>query len=314
MSIYNPAVIYTVGAYRSGSTILNNVLGQLDGVIAVGELRAIWRDYQKNDAMCGCEKSLHECSFWQSIIKIAGIDGQNAEYFKKLYHTQARYLGWTHSWLRLPLYSKRIFKYFTANRVKLYAESMERIYRAIATSQSLNATVVDSSKEINDALVIALRGNLNIVCLHLIRDPRGNIYSILRKEGFVNKGFKLLARTVYLSLNWLEVNKVAAKMCARFGENYKVVRYEDFVSNPQGTLIEAFSGVIHVEKLKPLKKSSFYVGKIHSVAGNEKRFQSGEIKLKEDRDWEKELPPAALKIIRFMCGYYAKKFGYDLKS
>ncbi len=35
-------ILYIVGAKRSGSTIFSQVLGEADGVFAVGELAAIW--------------------------------------------------------------------------------------------------------------------------------------------------------------------------------------------------------------------------------------------------------------------------------
>jgi hypothetical protein len=36
-------VLYFAGSGRSGTTVINNILGQLGGAFAAGELRYLWR-------------------------------------------------------------------------------------------------------------------------------------------------------------------------------------------------------------------------------------------------------------------------------
>ena len=64
-------VVYIAGHNRSGSTLLDRMLGQIEGFIAVGELRQLWwRGLEENQA-CGCGAPFHDCRFWAEVIRTA---------------------------------------------------------------------------------------------------------------------------------------------------------------------------------------------------------------------------------------------------
>ena len=65
-------ILYIAGAGRSGSTLLERLLGQLPACVAVGEARHLWRE-DPTTARCGCGRVLTECDHWRAVIEPAGF-------------------------------------------------------------------------------------------------------------------------------------------------------------------------------------------------------------------------------------------------
>ena len=62
---------YTVlligGAGRSGSTLLERMLDQVPGVVAVGELTDLWDSALVRGERCGCGVPFAKCEFWSHV-------------------------------------------------------------------------------------------------------------------------------------------------------------------------------------------------------------------------------------------------------
>ena len=69
-------VLYIAGLGRSGSTILGNTLGQLEGFAHVGELLEIWTILASGRVACGCGVPVAACNIWGDVLNTAygGID------------------------------------------------------------------------------------------------------------------------------------------------------------------------------------------------------------------------------------------------
>src|SRR2546427_739618 len=52
----------------SGSTILGNGLGAIDGFVHVGELRTLWADGLIGGGECGCRRPIPEGPFWTRVL------------------------------------------------------------------------------------------------------------------------------------------------------------------------------------------------------------------------------------------------------
>ena len=61
-------VLYVAGFERSGSTILQNVLGLLPGFTPVGEVGFLWGRLAENRTRCGCGERVRDCSFWKRVL------------------------------------------------------------------------------------------------------------------------------------------------------------------------------------------------------------------------------------------------------
>ena len=75
----NLNLIYIGGYGRSGSTLLDRMLGQLDDVCAVGELRHIWERGLVEDQLCGCGTPFWQCPFWSLVLEEAFGSIENVE-------------------------------------------------------------------------------------------------------------------------------------------------------------------------------------------------------------------------------------------
>src|SRR5580704_12095604 len=65
-------VLYIAGTGRSGSTLLANILGEVDGVFAAGEVRYLWQRGLTERRLCGCGVPVRECPVWSRVLAEAG--------------------------------------------------------------------------------------------------------------------------------------------------------------------------------------------------------------------------------------------------
>src|SRR5215472_10332799 len=84
-----PTVIYIAGSGRSGSTLLERALGELPGVVNVGELMDLFRRTVAHGERCGCGQSFADCPFWAGVGKRA-FDGWADDRIAAVHQLQAR--------------------------------------------------------------------------------------------------------------------------------------------------------------------------------------------------------------------------------
>ena len=64
-----PKLVFIAGAGRSGSTLLELLLGQFDGVFAAGELHSMWHRGLIENRRCGCGLPFRHCAVWKSVFE-----------------------------------------------------------------------------------------------------------------------------------------------------------------------------------------------------------------------------------------------------
>ena len=60
-------VVFIGGFGRSGSTLLERMLGCLDGVVTLGEVGHLWQRGIVNDESCACGQPFSRCPFWSEV-------------------------------------------------------------------------------------------------------------------------------------------------------------------------------------------------------------------------------------------------------
>ena len=74
-------VLYIAGCGRSGSTLLDNILGQLEGCFSGGELWHIWRRGLIENRRCSDGPAFREHPFWREVFAhgFGGMEAVSAE-------------------------------------------------------------------------------------------------------------------------------------------------------------------------------------------------------------------------------------------
>ncbi len=80
-------VLYVAGLGRSGSTILANTLGQVEGFFSGGELNFIWKHALIENRLCGCGRPSRECPFWGPVFD-GEFGGQSEDLAREMMRLQ----------------------------------------------------------------------------------------------------------------------------------------------------------------------------------------------------------------------------------
>lgn len=60
-------LLYLAGIGRSGSTLLERLLGEVPGVCSLGEVTHLWRRGVLRNERCGCGTPFLDCPFWRKV-------------------------------------------------------------------------------------------------------------------------------------------------------------------------------------------------------------------------------------------------------
>jgi hypothetical protein len=259
-----PVVLYLAGVGRSGSTLLANLLGQLPGVINVGEASR----YLSNAAMsdrdlpCGCGRPLARCDFWSGLDagEVAGM----REFGTRL--LRFRYLPCLLRPALLPGFERRLAS---------YRRSLGGLYRGIA-ERSGCAVIVDSSKSPTNALALSGVDGVDLHLVHLVRDPRGVASSWRRPKQY------LRARSPLRVLAWWFAFNLAAETLRSRATSYTLVRYEEFSRDPRAVLagLARRCGLTDpVDHVVDGGRARWQTQ--HDIAGNPDKFRTGAVTIRE---------------------------------
>lgn len=281
-------VLYIASSGRSGSTILGNMLGELEGFFFVGEILNIWRHYLVENRLCGCGLPASDCEVWVTVIKEAfgsseEINVQEMDYLRK-HSIRNRYILEMLS----PFGKSRL-----QSRLSSYLHNLEQLYQAIQ-QRTNSQVIVDGSKRATYSYLLELVPNIDLYVLHLVRDSRAVAYSWQRKKIQQQVGNDRVYMQQYGSLTsairW-NVSNVTAEMFWRHSpDRYFQINYERFAANPRET-IEYILNFIQEKRLElPFKTTnSITLSTNHAIWGNPNRFQRGVIKVQVDREWESNM-------------------------
>lgn len=271
-----PRLTYVAGYGRSGSTLLDLLLGNHPVVFGAGEVsRLFWDIAEGRPCSCG---SLHlECDVWAPVLRLAMPGRGRSDYMD----------------LRRRHLSAQMRRRESA--FPEYREAWVRVFQAIRAVTGCQV-VVDSSKSARRArhrrLLLQELCGLETRVIHLVRDPRAVMWSAARgsnhriEEGLPPRRLE----EVRALLHWTYTNRHVVKECREAGVDASLLRYEDLVRDPAASLdrICRFIGVDPSPLLTQLEEGrDFEPG--HGVGGN--RFRKrGPVVLRADAEWERRLP------------------------
>ena len=308
-----PRILYLGGLGRSGSTLIERLLGEMPGVCAAGEVVHLWRRSIAEGELCGCGEPFGSCPFWQLVGKAAfgGWDRVDVHRVTALRSAvdRTRFVPQLAAPAMRPAFRRALDE---------YTSYYLRTYQAIAQASGCSL-VVDSSKHASLAFCLARCPDIDLRILHVVRDSRAVAYSWTKK---VNRPDA--ASVTYMTryspatsaAQW-NLQNGAMHLLARTGTPVLRVRYEDAARAPEATLrkIAAFAGL-------PAGGSALaFLGgadgdrwaklsTAHTASGNPMRFATGRIPIRQDENWRIAMPAGQRRMVTALTLPLLSRYGY----
>jgi len=304
-------VLYFAGSGRSGSTVINNILGQVDGAFAAGELRYLWQRGVAENRLCGCGTPFADCALWRRVMDevraaVSPLDAAGVG---------SRLL----SRLRMARVPAMLARRAVGQRaVPAHPDdvAVARLYAALAHVSGARV-IVDSSKLPPYALLLSGLPGIELHVLQVVRDSRATAFSWRRRKQArdyeAGDGFMPQQPLWKSSLLWLCWNSLTVLLWHRERDRYLRLRYEDFVRAPR----ESMERVVQMVGLDPAtlpfeSPTSVRLEPTHSVAGNPSRHRVGSVELCPDHEWLQAMPRRQRVLVTTLTAPALRAFRYPL--
>jgi Sulfotransferase family len=302
-------VLYVAGSGRSGSTILDRTLGQLDGFFSAGELCNLWERGLLAGRRCGCGTPVPDCPVWGAVLAEAfgGPDRVDAQRLATA--TSRRLRAGSVPGLLLGRRGRQ-------DTDDGYQVALSRLYRAVA-HQTGCRVLVDSSKSPVYARLVAAIPGVEVAVVHLVRDPRATAWSFLRQKRLPDFGDDRLMQRQHPLVSarrWSLWQAATELLWRRRGQRYLRLRYEDFIGDPQPTLrrIAALAG--EAPAALPFSgPATVRLAATHSVSGNPNRFGTGEVELRADEEWRRAMRAVDRGMVTALTWPLLLRYRYPLR-
>jgi hypothetical protein len=309
-------VLYIAGADRSGSTLLDQLLGQLGPCFSGGELTMIWKQGLIRDRSCGCGQPLTSCALWSAVLEhVLPSEIQPKQFAERFLSIQEEVLA-----------PKNLIKVLRAvargtaswPALATYADVYGRLYGAIAAVTEVDV-IVDSSKRPQHAAVLPLVYGAEPYLVHLVRDPRGVAFSHQKHLRFqpstdVDPAEMPRATVAGSARLWMKRNLSAELVKRRYGrDRWLRIRYEDLARSPVG-VVQRVGRLVGLAEI-PLKDRSvsLVVRGNHMAWGNPSRFRTGALRITHDDSWVRGLPRRDRLISTCLTAPLLLRYRYPLK-
>ncbi|WOK06273.1 sulfotransferase [Imperialibacter roseus] len=297
-------LIFIVGYGRSGSTILDLLLGNSKKVAALGEVAYLTDAVWTSNHYCSCGKSASECEYWSAFKTKWELNSEiTIESFLALEKRYSRLSGVTRLFFDKSIDSKSF---------NTYRKTVSNLYNILLELND-GSIAIDASKLPFRLLILRVLGFRPFV-IHLVRDGRAVLGSL--KKGHranLEKGVQKALKpkpTIRVALGWGLAN-VFSELFS-FGLNRILLRYEDLVTDPIFSLKRIESGAeIELHESKEIIVKNLPFIKRHTITGNRLRM-SNEIRMVKipDESWKKSLAVKDAKLFYILTMLLLKRYNY----
>ncbi len=303
--------VLVIGGWgRCGSTLLDMMLGQLDGFVSAGEVRELWLRGCVENRPCGCGEPFARCSFWTEVGREAfgGWDRLDLDTVLRVRYRRDR------AW-RLP---RLLLGGDVRGELGIYIEAVQRLLRAVGAVAGASV-VVDSSKLPTHTMLLERAPELDVRMVHLVRDSRGVAFSnrkhvvksvtegrptTLPRHGPVGSA------TRYTYYNGAITGAVGRRNIPTIR-----LRYEDLIADPAARLLDVAqhaSGTTHHD-LGFVDAGRAVLRPNHLVDGNPVRFAQGPLELRLDDAWRHELSELDRRAMTVLTYPLLRTYGYPTR-
>ncbi len=300
-----PKIVFIAAHSRSGSTILDRALAQIDGAFSVGEMRYIWQRSIIENQLCGCSAKFYDCSVWKQVIANASLDTEFASRMCNIALNVDRFK-------LIPRISYPLLR--TSSFEKMLGEYIEGIRRVyVGINETIKPSfIVDSSKSASYGMILKQIPEIDLHIVHLVRDSRAVAFSRMKKkkrpEIHWKDEYTAYTPPYKTALQWDIINYALGYL----GNNssYSLVRYEDFMSNPKSTIKKIIGELGLTSTVSYINGSTIKLNIDHTVSGNPMRFKNGNVALKYDERWKTGLSEKHRFLLDCLTWPMQKKYHY----
>jgi len=299
-------LIYILSNGRSGTTLLDLLLGAHEKIWTVGEVHNLPWELINPRAPCGCGNPVHESEFWKPIIDKLPTEpkGYHIGYFHN-----SEQVGKVLRWRLLPDVVRGEVSSRWENGVERYNKNNQKLFSVVkdAAENRLGHElewVVDASKNMYRLFWLQQSSQFDIRVIHLIKDPRSLVYSMARP--WLPKGVNRVFR---YTIRWVVENAIMNRICNQMKkENVYRLKYENVARSPEKTMKEIgeWIGVDYPKsRVHDFKKYDNY-----AISGNMMRWRESDDEIRLDERWKREFSrPYQALVYGFsrpffdVCGY-----------
>ena len=305
--------MYIQSDNRSGSTLLDQLLGASDKVCSIGEIHHLAayalqdrRLFDPRQALvCSCGKPLPECSFWQSVEQGLG----------RPLHTlrlNLRSLGSRHKRSGLMSLPRRLTRRYLAQNPRrisgpVTSRLLDATQAAVDSFELFDAIfgatgadyIVDSSKSAYRFRYLYDFAPESVYTILLARDYRATVFSKTRR----GRGLESSIRGWAARMREMEIltEDVPDNRCIR-------LRYEDLYADPKDSMqtVCDFLGLQYSPDM--LARPT---GGVHNIGGSPSKFDPERRQIQLDTRFMNAFTSEELAFMRGIAGDAATRWGYD---
>lgn len=312
-------VLSIVGPGRSGTTILGNILGEVQGITNAGELRWLWQRGLGERRPCGCGLPPAECPRWSAVLSEiwrrwgAAADDEKAAAVDAVLQAQREFLSRRNRLRAITAASGRDTGWTALRRLRAatvdLCESLGEVSGA--------SLVVDTSKLPHVAALLAGAEDVDHYVLHVMRDPRAVAFSWQRRKALpVSNGTTTMATSSPLNSvgAWSE-GCLGAELLRRYvpEDRWMFLRYEDFVAKPEDSVDKVLQFVGNPDPGPFVSHDTVQLGTNHTLAGNPNRFRTGAVRIAEDDEWKSRLTRRDRMVVTAAALPMLVRYGYPVR-
>jgi len=279
-------VVYLTGFWFSGATILGRSLKSSEEVIYVGEIRDYWTKGLKKNEQCSCGEKFESCSFWSEVTE-EYLNSFPSDDIQKI-SSDLSEIEKTKNYFKLRKFIKNKDDNHIGQLLDTYLTHTEKLYESISKVSGKNI-IVDSSRLPGRLLALSLSTKIEIYPIYMIRDPRGVVNSLIKKD-FRNFG-EIRNSAFKHAITWNIKNLLSLDSVNNLDSDDSLyLEYKNFTKNPAQVLEkikEKLNCTLNYEEENG--KVSLYLEPGHVFTGNRSRHDTGKITITEDTKWKQEL-------------------------
>ena len=306
-------VVYIGGSSRSGSGILGRVFSLIEDSAHGGELRRLWSRGLRPGRTCDCGRPHAECPVWSKLL-VPGASYIEPSIADRALVQEAA-APEAHAWRRALRILRRDSPPAPDSAEARYIEMYSGLYNEFARATGASV-ILDNSKHPSDAALLVDAPDVRAYAVHIVRDPRGVLYSRRKRFSADDPGKSLPLETMRVAFYWATRQITFDAVRRRYGADRSLmVIYEELVKDPMPTLRAACRMLgepvpeVQLESGVPTT-----VPEVHGPDGSSlRRFVTTEVVLRVDDRWKRDLHPFDRTLMTLLTFPLLRRYGYPIR-